>query len=271
MSNLPVPPATDFIREAVNEDLASGRFDRVHTRFPPEPNGYLHIGHAKSICLNFGLAQDYGGKCNLRFDDTNPAKEDDGVRRLHQGGRALAGLRLGGPGATTPPTTSSSSTSGPSTSIKKGKAYVCDLSAEEIREYRGTLTEPGQGQPVPQPRRSRRTSTSSAACAPASSPTAAAALRAKIDMAHPNLNMRDPVHVPHPARHPPPHRRRLVHLPDVRLRPRPVRRHRGHHPLHLHPGVRGPPAALRLVPRADCGILRPRARSSSPASTSPTP
>ena len=72
----PLPAATDFLRENVNTDLASGRYDRVHTRFPPEPNGYLHIGHAKSICLNFGIARDYGGLCNLRFDDTNPTKEE---------------------------------------------------------------------------------------------------------------------------------------------------------------------------------------------------
>ena len=89
--------ATDFIRAAIAEDLKSGRFDRVHTRFPPEPNGYLHIGHAKAICIDFGIAEEFGGKCNLRFDDTNPAKEDVEYVDVDQGGRPLAGLRLGRP------------------------------------------------------------------------------------------------------------------------------------------------------------------------------
>src|SRR5437016_9808523 len=139
-------PRTNFIREIIEADNASGKHGgRVHTRFPPEPNGYLHIGHAKSICLNFGLAIKYGGKCNLRFDDTNPEKEEqeyvdsilEDVRWL---GFAWDGLfyasdyfdqlyewalQL----------------------IKAGKAYVDDLSADEIREYRGTLTKPGKDSP----------------------------------------------------------------------------------------------------------------------------
>ena len=105
---------SDFIREIVDADLAAGRKPTIVTRFPPEPNGYLHIGHAKSICLNFGIAEEFGGRCHLRFDDTNPAKEEQAVRRRHRGRRALAGLRLGRRTSTTPPTTSSSSTSGPS-------------------------------------------------------------------------------------------------------------------------------------------------------------
>jgi hypothetical protein len=97
MSAINLVPATDFIREIINEDLRSGRFDHVHTRFPPEPNGYLHIGHAKSICIDFGIAAEYGGLCNLRFDDTNPVKGGCGIRRGHHRGHPLVGLRLGRP------------------------------------------------------------------------------------------------------------------------------------------------------------------------------
>ena len=139
--------ASNFIQNAIDEDLKNGKYgEGVHTRFPPEPNGYLHIGHAKSICLNFGLAQQYEGLCNLRFDDTNPIKEDveyvdsiqadvkwlgfswddrkfyasDYFGRLYEYATEL---------------------------IRRGKAYVCDLTAEQIREYRGTLTEPGKESP----------------------------------------------------------------------------------------------------------------------------
>src|SRR6187431_653395 len=160
----------DFIREIVTEDRKAGRHGgRVHTRFPPEPNGYLHIGHAKSICLNFGVAGEFGGLCNLRFDDTNPVKEDvEYVDSIQEDVRWLGfdwadhlfyasdyfeemyqyAERL----------------------ITAGLAYVDGLTADEIREYRGTLTEPGRNSPD----RSRppRTWTSSGACAPASSPTA---------------------------------------------------------------------------------------------------
>src|SRR5271156_5848455 len=139
------PTATDFLRENINADMAAGRYDRVHTRFPPEPNGYLHIGHAKSICLNFGIARDYGGKCNLRFDDTNPTKEEveyvdsimEDVRwlgfewnELHYASDYFQQLY-----------------DWAVQMIKAGKAYVCDLTADQMRETRGTLTEPGTNSP----------------------------------------------------------------------------------------------------------------------------
>jgi len=182
----------DFIRQIVVEDNKSGKWGgRVATRFPPEPNGFLHIGHAKSICLNFGIAEEFGGTCNLRFDDTNPEKEEqeyvdsiiDNVRwlgfdwdeRLYFASDYFEqmyeyAVEL----------------------VKAGKAYVCDLSADEVRDYRGTLTEPGRNCPY----RDRSieeniglfTRMRSGEFADGSR-----TLRAKIDMAHPNLNMRDPV------------------------------------------------------------------------------
>jgi glutaminyl-tRNA synthetase len=147
MTEIPSNTPSNFIREAVIEDIQSGRFSgKVHTRFPPEPNGYLHIGHAKAFTINFGIALEFSGKCNLRFDDTNPVKEDveyvesikedihwlgfDWEERLYFASDYFEQLfefaiKL----------------------IKKGKAYVDDLSAEEIREYRGTLTETGKNSP----------------------------------------------------------------------------------------------------------------------------
>ena len=185
-------PKTNFIREIIDEHNRSGRFGgRVHTRFPPEPNGYLHIGHAKSICLNFGIAQDYGGLTNLRFDDTNPVKEDteyvesikDTIRWLgfDWGEREYYAsdyfevlyqnaVRL----------------------IEKGKAYVCDLSPDEVREYRGTLTEPGRESPY----RNRSVEENLdlfRRMRAGEFPDGSRTLRAKIDMASPNLNLRDPI------------------------------------------------------------------------------
>ena len=192
---------SNFIRNIIDEDLREGRHAAgIHTRFPPEPNGYLHIGHAKSICLNFGVAEDYNGLCNLRFDDTNPTKEDveyvdsiqedirwlgfswgdrrfyasDYFERLYEYAVEL---------------------------IKKGLAYVDDLTAEEIRAYRGTLTEPG----VESPHRGRSVEENLdlfTRMRAGEFPDGARVLRAKIDMASPNLVMRDPViyriaHVPH--------------------------------------------------------------------------
>lgn len=195
------PKPKNFIEEIIEEDLKTGKFGgRVHTRFPPEPNGYLHIGHAKAICLNYGLAKKYNGKFNLRFDDTNPSKEEqeyvdsiiedvkwlgadfeerlffasDYFEQMYQWAVEL---------------------------IKKGKAYVCDLSADEIREYRGTLTEPGKESPY----RNRSVEENLdlfERMRKGEFPDGSKTLRAKIDMASPNLNLRDPVmyrilHVPH--------------------------------------------------------------------------
>ncbi|MDX9874538.1 MAG: glutamine--tRNA ligase/YqeY domain fusion protein [Spongiibacteraceae bacterium] len=184
--------SNNFIRTIIEQDLAAGRNDgRVMTRFPPEPNGYLHIGHAKSICLNFGLAEQFGGKCNLRFDDTNPEKESqeyidaikadvqwlgfqweepvryasDYFEQLYQWALHL---------------------------VREGKAYVCHLSAEEAREYRGTLTEPGRNSPYRDRsvnenlewlEKMRRGEVEEGECV----------LRARIDMASPNINLRDPI------------------------------------------------------------------------------
>lgn len=196
------PTPTNFIRQIVEQDLAGGKHQTVITRFPPEPNGYLHIGHAKSICLNFGLAQEFGGVCHLRFDDTNPAREDlefvDAIERdvrwlgfdwgdklFHASGyfQQLYDYALHLIGA--------------------GKAYVCSLSAEETRAYRGTLTEPGRDSPY----RTRSVDENLALFARMRAgefPDGAHVLRARIDMASPNLNLRDPVlyrikHAPHPV------------------------------------------------------------------------
>jgi glutaminyl-tRNA synthetase len=182
----------DFIRQIVVDDLRTGKWGgRVVTRFPPEPNGYLHIGHAKSICLNFGIAAEFGGRCHLRFDDTNPEKEEqeyvnsiiedvhwlgwDWGEHLYYGSDYFQqmyefAVQL----------------------IKKGKAYVCDLTSDEIREYRGTLTE--QGKDSPHRNRSVEENLDLfERMRKGEFPDGSRTLRAKIDMAHPNLNMRDPV------------------------------------------------------------------------------
>ena len=181
----------NFIENIIDKDLAEGVYDTVHTRFPPEPNGYLHIGHAKSILLNYGLAQEYNGKFNMRFDDTNPTKEKsefvesikadikwlgaDWEDRLffasdYFGQMYEAAVKL----------------------IQKGKAYVCDLTADQIREYRGTLTEPGKESPY----RNRSVEENLQLFEEMKEGKYAdgeKVLRAKIDMASPNMNMRDPV------------------------------------------------------------------------------
>ena len=185
------PEKRNFIRDIIDEDIKSGKYETVHTRFPPEPNGYLHIGHAKSICLNFGTAKDYKGVCNLRFDDTNPTKEDveyvesiqedikwlgfdwenrlfyasDYFEKLYEYAVVL---------------------------IKKGKAYVDDLNADEIRQHRGTLTEAGKDSP----HRNRTIDENLdlfERMRKGEFPDGSKTLRAKVDMSSPNINMRDPV------------------------------------------------------------------------------
>jgi glutaminyl-tRNA synthetase len=181
----------DFIRKAVAEDLKSGRFQRVRTRFPPEPNGYLHIGHAKAICITYGIAEDFGGQYTLRFDDTNPAKEEqeyvdaimndirwlgfDWQDRLYFASGYFEQLHDWAVQL-----------------IKAGKAYIDDLSADEIREYRGTLTEPGRDSPY-RARSVEENLDLFARMRGGEFPNGSRVLRAKIDMASPNLNLRDPV------------------------------------------------------------------------------
>ncbi|MDO9064829.1 MAG: glutamate--tRNA ligase family protein, partial [Sulfuricella sp.] len=141
--NIPVP---HFIRNIIEADLASGKHKSIVTRFPPEPNGYLHVGHAKSICLNFGLALDYQGKCNLRFDDTNPEKESEEYARSIQDDVRWLGFRWDGEVRWA--SDYFEALYGYAVElIRQGKAYVCDLSPEEMREYRGTLTAPGRNSP----------------------------------------------------------------------------------------------------------------------------
>ncbi len=190
MSN-EVSTPRNFIRHIIDEDIAAGKNGgQVVTRFPPEPNGYLHIGHAKSICLNFGLARDYQGKCNLRFDDTNPHKENMEFVEAIQNDVKWLGFEWG------------DKTYYASDYfeklyefaielIEKGLAYVCDLSAEETREYRGTLKEPGKNSPYRE-RTVEENLDLFKRMRAGEFPDGAKVLRAKIDMASPNMNLRDP-------------------------------------------------------------------------------
>jgi glutaminyl-tRNA synthetase len=182
----------DFIRDIIEEDRKTGKHQgRVHTRFPPEPNGYLHIGHAKSICLNFGIAAQYNGLCNLRFDDTNPSKEDvEYVDSIQEDVRWLGfdwdGRRYYASDYFEQLYEYAEHL------IKAGKAFVCDLSAEETRQYRGSFTEPG----TESPHRNRSVDENLdlfRRMRAGEFPDGARTLRAKIDMASPNINMRDPV------------------------------------------------------------------------------
>ncbi len=181
----------NFIEQLIDKDLEEGVYDTVHTRFPPEPNGYLHIGHAKSILLNYGLAQKYHGKFNLRFDDTNPTKEkEEFVQSIKEDVEWL--------GADYEDRLFFASNyfqqmyEGAVKLIKKGKAYVCDLTAEQIREYRGTLTEPGKNSPY-RDRSVEENLELFENMKKGMYKDGEKVLRAKIDMASPNMNMRDPV------------------------------------------------------------------------------
>ena len=193
--------APNFLRTIVENDLKSGKHNTVVTRFPPEPNGYLHIGHAKSICLNFGLARDFGGRCHLRFDDTNPAREEEEYAKSIKDTVRWLGFDWGehlyyASGYF------EQLYSWAEQLIRQGDAYVDDLTAEEIRRYRGTLTEPGKESPCR--RRSAEENLDLFRRMRAGEfPDGSRVLRAKIDMASPNLNLRDPVmyrilHATHP-------------------------------------------------------------------------
>jgi glutaminyl-tRNA synthetase len=188
----PAGGPSNFVRDIILDDMKTGKFQgRVYTRFPPEPNGYLHIGHAKSICLNFGLAKDFGGKTNLRFDDTNPCKEEvEYVESIIRDVRWMGVEWEGEPRYASDYFQQLYDWA--IVLIKKGKAYVCDLSADEIREYRGTPTQPGKDSPY----RNRSVEENLdlfARMKDGEFPDGARTLRAKIDMASPNFNMRDPI------------------------------------------------------------------------------
>ena len=240
----PLPEPTDFLRENINADLASGRYDRVHTRFPPEPNGYLHIGHAKAICISFGIARDYGGMCNLRFDDTNPTKEEveyvdsimedvrwlgfDWEDRLYYASDYFDQLY-----------------DWAEKMIQAGQAFVCDLTADEMREHRGTLTSPGRNSRF-RDRTIEENLELFRRMKAGEFPDGSRTLRAKIDMASPNLNMRDPVMY------------RILHATHHRtgdkwcIYPTYDYTHGQSdsledHALDLYAGVREPPPAVRLV------------------------
>jgi len=184
------PEADDFIREAIRDDLKNGRFDRVHTRFPPEPNAYLHVGHAKAILINTTIARDFGGKFNLRFDDTNPLKEEqefvDGI---------ISDVRWLTKDESAPVLFASDyfdrMYEWAVQLIREGKAYVCDLTPDQMRETRGTLTEPGTNSPY-RDRTVEENLDLFERMKAGEFPDGARTLRAKIDMASPNINLRDP-------------------------------------------------------------------------------
>ncbi|HEX7180345.1 MAG TPA: glutamate--tRNA ligase family protein, partial [Thermoanaerobaculia bacterium] len=188
----PTTPGRDFIRDIVAQDRAAGKHGgRVVTRFPPEPNGYLHIGHAKSICLNFGLALEYGGVCHLRFDDTNPETEEREYAEAIQRYVRWLGFDWG-PNLFHTSDYFERLYDFAVELIRRGKAYVDSLNEDEIREHRGTVTEPGR----PSPYRERTVEENLdlfARMRAGEFEDGAHVLRAKIDMASPNINMRDPI------------------------------------------------------------------------------
>jgi len=184
------PPA-HFLRQIVQADLQSGKHTKIVTRFPPEPNGYLHIGHAKSICLNFGLAQESGGECHLRFDDTNPAKEEQEYIDAIKQDVEWLGFKWSGD-IRYASDYFDQLHAWAIELIKAGKAYVCDLTPEQAREYRGNLTEPGKNSPF-RDRSVEENLDLFARMTAGEFPDGAKALRAKIDMAAPNMNLRDPI------------------------------------------------------------------------------
>jgi len=190
MSSEPTP-VSNFIRNIVDDDLKSGKHQSIVTRFPPEPNGYLHVGHAKSICLNFGLALDYQGKCNLRFDDTNPEKESEEYAQSIQDDVRWLGFQWDGQVHWASDYFDALYDYAVDL-IKQGKAFVCDLTPEEMREYRGTLTEPGKHSPYRE-RSVEENLDLFTRMKNGEFPDGAKVLRAKIDMASPNINLRDPV------------------------------------------------------------------------------
>jgi len=195
------PERTDFIRDIVAADLRAGRVDTVVTRFPPEPNGYLHIGHAKSICLNFGVAAEFGGHCTLRFDDTNPLKEEQEYLDAIQADVRWLGFDWG-EHLRHASDYFEQLYEWAVHLIRAGDAYVDDLSADEIRDHRGTLTEPGRNSPW-RDRPIEESLDLFARMRAAEFPNGARVLRARIDMASPNINLRDPVlyrivHASHP-------------------------------------------------------------------------
>jgi glutaminyl-tRNA synthetase len=182
----------NFLRSIVRNDIDSGRLQgQLVTRFPPEPNGFLHIGHAKSICLNFGLAEHFQGRCNLRFDDTNPAKEEQAYIDAIQEDIRWLGFQWDGEIRYASDYFDTLFEYALHL-IREGKAYVCDLSADEAREYRGTLTEPGQNSPY-RDRSVEENLSLFEAMRAAEFDDGSKVLRAKIDMASPNMNMRDPI------------------------------------------------------------------------------
>ncbi len=191
MSSTSLPAVSNFIRSIIDADLASGKHSSIVTRFPPEPNGYLHIGHAKSICLNFGLAQDYQGKCNLRFDDTNPEKESEEYAQSIQDDVRWLGFQWDGEVRWASDYFEQLYQYAVEL-IQKGLAYVDDLTPEQMREYRGTLIQAGRNSPY----RERSVAENLdlfARMRAGEFADGSRVLRAKIDMASPNMNMRDPV------------------------------------------------------------------------------